>query len=114
MLVPVSIYVMTMFGLSLNLAILIALVVLISATWYFDFSAVMALMTPVILIGGMTMGWFNAHGSGSCSGSLVALPRSRSLPHDDPQDTGEGNLRHDRNHGIGSVYRGAASVFACF
>ena len=26
--------------------------------WYFDFSAVMALMTPVILIGGMTMGWF--------------------------------------------------------
>ncbi|TJV07824.1 MAG: TRAP transporter large permease subunit, partial [Mesorhizobium sp.] len=26
--------------------------------WYFDFSAVMALMTPIILIGGMTMGWF--------------------------------------------------------
>ncbi|MGG2474831.1 TRAP transporter large permease subunit, partial [Rhizobium sp. BR5] len=26
--------------------------------WYYDFSAVMALMTPVLLIGGMTMGWF--------------------------------------------------------
>ena len=26
--------------------------------WYFDFSAVMALMAPVILIGGMTLGWF--------------------------------------------------------
>ena len=36
----------------------IALVGLIAADWYFDFSAVMALMTPVILIGGMTMGWF--------------------------------------------------------
>jgi tripartite ATP-independent transporter DctM subunit len=32
--------------------------VLIAFDWYFDFSAVMALMTPVILIGGMTMGWF--------------------------------------------------------
>jgi tripartite ATP-independent transporter DctM subunit len=26
--------------------------------WWFDFSAVMALMAPVLLIGGMTMGWF--------------------------------------------------------
>jgi TRAP-type C4-dicarboxylate transport system permease large subunit len=32
--------------------------VLLALDWYFDFSAVMALMTPVILIGGMTMGWF--------------------------------------------------------
>ncbi len=58
MLVPVSIYVLTMFGMSLNLSILIVLAVLIFCDWYFDFSAVMALMTPVILIGGMTMGWF--------------------------------------------------------
>ena len=31
---------------------------LLALDWYFDFSAVMALMAPVILIGGMTMGWF--------------------------------------------------------
>src|SRR6478609_1346141 len=58
MLVPASIYVLTLFGMSLNLSILIVLAVLIFCDWYFDFSAVMALMTPVILIGGMTMGWF--------------------------------------------------------
>ncbi len=45
-------------GLSMNLAVGIALVVLLALDWYFDFSAVMALMTPIILIGGMTMGWF--------------------------------------------------------
>ena len=32
--------------------------VLLALDWYFDFSAVMALMAPVILIGGMTLGWF--------------------------------------------------------
>ena len=48
----------SLLGLSLNVAVGIALVVLIACDWYFDFSAVMALMTPVILIGGMTMGWF--------------------------------------------------------
>jgi tripartite ATP-independent transporter DctM subunit len=45
-------------GLSTNLAIGLALVVLLALDWYFDFSAVMALMAPVILIGGMTLGLF--------------------------------------------------------
>ena len=56
--VPVAIYLLMLAGLSLNISVGIALVVLIAVDWYFDFSAVMALMTPVILIGGMTMGWF--------------------------------------------------------
>ena len=56
--VPFSIYVLMLAGLSMNVAVAVALVVLLAADWYFDFSAVMALMTPVILIGGMTMGWF--------------------------------------------------------
>ncbi|MBL8589557.1 MAG: TRAP transporter large permease [Methylobacteriaceae bacterium] len=43
-------------GLSVNAAIMIALAALITLDWWFDFSAVMALMTPVILIGGMTLG----------------------------------------------------------
>jgi TRAP-type C4-dicarboxylate transport system permease large subunit len=55
---PLAVYVLVQMGLSLNVAVGIALVVLIACDWYFDFSAVMALMTPIILIGGMTMGWF--------------------------------------------------------
>jgi TRAP-type C4-dicarboxylate transport system permease large subunit len=55
---PVTVYLLLAMGLSQNLAIGIALVALIFLDWYFDFSAVMALMTPIILIGGMTLGWF--------------------------------------------------------
>lgn len=55
---PVAVYLLVLAGLSINIAVLIALVALVALDWYFDFSAVMALMTPVILIGGMTMGWF--------------------------------------------------------
>jgi TRAP-type C4-dicarboxylate transport system permease large subunit len=56
--VPLLIYLLMSAGFSMNLAVGIALVVLLALDWYFDFSAVLALMTPVILIGGMTMGWF--------------------------------------------------------
>ncbi|WP_454747723.1 TRAP transporter large permease [Ciceribacter selenitireducens] len=55
---PAAIYLLVMAGLSVNVAVLIGLVVLVALDWYFDFHAVMALMTPVLLIGGMTMGWF--------------------------------------------------------
>ena len=44
--------------LSTNMAVVIGLGALLAIDWYFDFSAVMALMAPVILIGGMTLGWF--------------------------------------------------------
>jgi TRAP-type C4-dicarboxylate transport system permease large subunit len=55
---PFLVYLLVLGGVSLNLAVGVALVVLIALDWYFDFAAVMALMTPIILIGGMTMGWF--------------------------------------------------------
>ncbi|MEW9807650.1 TRAP transporter large permease [Mesorhizobium sp. ZMM04-5] len=55
---PVAVYALYAAGLSLNIAVGLALIALIALDWYYDFSAVMALMTPVILIGGMTMGWF--------------------------------------------------------
>jgi TRAP-type C4-dicarboxylate transport system permease large subunit len=55
---PVLIYLLVLAGLSINLSVLIALALLVALDWYYDWSAVMALMTPVILIGGMTMGWF--------------------------------------------------------
>jgi len=56
--VPLLIWLLMEAGLSMNLAAGIALAALLALDWYFNFSAVMALMTPVILIGGMTMGWF--------------------------------------------------------
>src|SRR3954452_17188123 len=53
-----AIWLLTLAGLSVNLAVGLGLIVLLAIDWYFDFSAVMALMAPVILIGGMTLGWF--------------------------------------------------------
>ena len=55
---PVAVWLMMRAGLEPNVAIGIALAVLLALDWYFDFSAVMALMAQVILIGGMTMGLF--------------------------------------------------------
>ena len=55
---PILAYLLVWAGLSENVAIGLALAALLALDYYFDFSAVMALMTPVILIGGMTMGWF--------------------------------------------------------
>jgi len=49
---------MTLAGMSTNMAVVLGLGTLLAIDWYFDFSAVMALMAPVILIGGMTLGWF--------------------------------------------------------
>ena len=55
---PMVVYGLIWAGLSVNVALIISFAVLIALDWYFDWSAVMALMTPIILIGGMTMGWF--------------------------------------------------------
>jgi TRAP-type C4-dicarboxylate transport system permease large subunit len=55
---PMAVWLMTKAGVSTNMAAGSAFAVLLALDWYFSFSAVMALMAPVILIGGMTMGWF--------------------------------------------------------
>ncbi|MFJ1302842.1 TRAP transporter large permease [Pseudomonadota bacterium AL_CKDN230030165-1A_HGKHYDSX7] len=55
---PFSIWVMVQMGVTPNIATGIAFVALLILDWTFNFSAVMALMAPVILIGGMTLGWF--------------------------------------------------------
>jgi len=55
---PLITWLLTRAGVSVNVAVGITLAALLLADWYFDFSAVMALMAPVILIGGMTLGWF--------------------------------------------------------
>jgi TRAP-type C4-dicarboxylate transport system permease large subunit len=55
---PLAVWLMTRQGVSPNVAAGLAFAVLLALDWRFNFSAVMALMAPVILIGGMTMGWF--------------------------------------------------------
>ena len=55
---PMAVWLMVRAGMSVNAAAGIAFAVLLALDWYFDFSAVLALMAPVILIGGMTLGWF--------------------------------------------------------
>lgn len=55
---PMAVWLAVKAGVSVNLATGVAFVVLLLLDWRFNFSAVLALMAPVILIGGMTMGWF--------------------------------------------------------
>jgi TRAP-type C4-dicarboxylate transport system permease large subunit len=55
---PLGVYVLQKFGLSQNAAIFASLGIVLALDYAFKFSAVMALMTPVILIGGMVLGWF--------------------------------------------------------
>jgi TRAP-type C4-dicarboxylate transport system permease large subunit len=55
---PMFVWLAVKAGASVNLAAGAAFVVLLLLDWRFNFSAVLALMAPVILIGGMTMGWF--------------------------------------------------------
>jgi len=57
--VPVTIFLLNRFaGMSINMAVGLVIGALLLLDWYFDYSAVMALMAPVILIGGMALGWF--------------------------------------------------------
>ena len=55
---PLAVWLMVRGGMSVNLSVGLGFVTLLALDWKFNFSAVMALMAPVILIGGMTMGWF--------------------------------------------------------
>ncbi|MCA3632299.1 MAG: TRAP transporter large permease [Methylobacterium sp.] len=55
---PVAVIGLEYAGMSQNGAIFSALGVVLLLDYIFKFSAVMALMTPVILIGGMVLGWF--------------------------------------------------------
>jgi TRAP-type C4-dicarboxylate transport system permease large subunit len=55
---PMAIWLAVQAGASVNVASVVAFVVLLVLDWRYNFSAVLALMAPVILIGGMTMGWF--------------------------------------------------------
>jgi tripartite ATP-independent transporter DctM subunit len=55
---PLAVYLLEKYGVAQNAAIFLSLGVVLLLDYVLKFSAVMALMTPVILIGGMTLGWF--------------------------------------------------------
>ena len=55
---PMAVWLAVKAGVSVNVAAITAFAALLLLDWRFNFSAVLALMAPVILIGGMTMGWF--------------------------------------------------------
>ncbi|MDO5643148.1 MAG: TRAP transporter large permease, partial [Paracoccus sp. (in: a-proteobacteria)] len=55
---PLAVWLLVVMGVNINVAVMLGLVALVALDWYFDWHAVMALMAPVLLIGGMTMGWF--------------------------------------------------------
>ena len=57
---PVAIWVATEAGAMPTVAVAVALVVLLAADRFFSFDAVLPLLTPVLLIGGMTAGVFTA------------------------------------------------------
>src|SRR5512139_3806705 len=55
---PLAIWLATLAGLPFNAAVGVGIVALFAADWKWKFDAVMPIMTPVLLIGGMTTGVF--------------------------------------------------------
>jgi TRAP-type C4-dicarboxylate transport system permease large subunit len=55
---PLAVYGLVQAGMQPQLTVAVALVVLFAADRYFGFQAVLPIMTPVLLIGGMTTGLF--------------------------------------------------------
>jgi len=57
---PLALWLVARTGANMTYAVPIALALLLSADWKFRFNAVLPIMTPVLLIGGMTTGLFTA------------------------------------------------------
>jgi TRAP-type C4-dicarboxylate transport system permease large subunit len=70
--VPAGAWVLWSFGVPGGWAVIVAFAVLLVLDKLFDFSAVMALLTPVMLIGGMTLGVFTPT-EGAIAASIWAL-----------------------------------------
>ena len=57
---PAGIWAATTMGTEPRITVFVGLAILLAADWKFKFAAVMPIMTPVLLIGGMTTGVFTA------------------------------------------------------
>ena len=57
---PAGIWAATTMGTEPRMTVFVGLLILLAADWKFKFAAVMPIMTPVLLIGGMTTGVFTA------------------------------------------------------
>ena len=102
---PVLVYLLILAGLSINLAVLIALAALCRAR------------LVVRLLRGHGAddagdpdrrddhGLVHPHRGRRGRGDLVALPRARPLSLDDLQVAGQGELRHHRDHRLGALHR---------
>jgi len=100
-------------GYSAQVTVFVGLLVLFAADKFFNFQAVLPIMTPVLLIGGMTTGVFTPT-EGAIAACVWAMVLGlRLVP--DPVTAKmfvEGLPGHGRNHGHGAVHRGrGASIF---
>ena len=69
---PLSVYYLVQAGAQPQITVGVALVLLFAADWKFKFQAVLPIMTPVLLIGGMTTGLFTPT-EGAIAASVWAL-----------------------------------------
>lgn len=69
---PLAVYHLVQWGAQPQLTVAVALVILFAADRYFRFQAVLPIMTPVLLIGGMTTGLFTPT-EGAIAASVWAL-----------------------------------------
>ena len=99
------------FGMPGGWSVIVAFALLLVLDKVFDFSAVMALLTPVMLIGGMTLGVFTPT-EGAIAASLWALFLGlvwyRTL---DLAAADQGHDGHDRDHRGGPLHRRGGSIF---
>ena len=80
---PGAVYALVYFEVPTSMAVAVALGMLLLLDWLFNFSAVMALMAPVLLIGGMTTGWFTPTEAAIVAtvwSLFLGLVRYRTLP----------------------------------
>jgi TRAP-type C4-dicarboxylate transport system permease large subunit len=108
---PLAIWLLIRAGLNPAIAVVISMVVLFAADWKFKFEAVLPIITPVLLIGGMVTGLFTPT-EGAVAASIWALFLGlvwyRTLSW---QDADQGLDGHDRDDVVVLFIVAAASIF---
>ena len=102
---PAAIWGLVVAGLSFNLPCGLGLRRAARRRPTCSFDAVLPIMTPVLLIGGMTTGIFTPT-EGAIAACVVGdVPRPRLVPHARLEDAGQGLHGHDRDHRHRAVHR---------